>query len=356
MPRAKAPAFLIRRAEPGDEAVIADLIRALAVYEKLEDQCVATPEKIREQLFGPSPVAEALLAFVDQTPAGFALFFRNFSTFLARPGFYLEDIFIQPEFRALGIGTALMRRLASMAVERGYGRVEWATLDWNELAHRRWRAIGAQCLDDWRLWRLTGPALANLAAQDAPPPAPPAKAPGKTASAAKAPAKKTPAAKPAKAPASKHEVVIHTDGGCQPNPGVGAWAAVLESGGRRRELTGGEDQTTNNRMELMAAIRALETLKSPCRVILYTDSEYLKKGVTEWMAKWKRQGWRRGARADSAPVKNVDLWMRLDAALEPHEIEWRWVEGHSGDEANERCDALCHAEIARRYKAGAGGG
>jgi GNAT superfamily N-acetyltransferase len=133
----------------GDEAIVAGLIRDLSIYEKMENECIVTPEAIREQLFGARPAAEALIARVGGTPAAFALFFQNFSTFLARPGLYLEDLFVKPEYRKLGIGTALLRRMASLCVERGYGRMEWATLEWNELAKGRWRAIGAVPMKEW---------------------------------------------------------------------------------------------------------------------------------------------------------------------------------------------------------------
>ncbi|HZD25567.1 MAG TPA: ribonuclease HI [Alphaproteobacteria bacterium] len=132
-------------------------------------------------------------------------------------------------------------------------------------------------------------------------------------------------------------VEIFTDGACSGNPGPGGWGALLTYDGRERELKGGEPVTTNNRMELMAAIMALETLRRPCHVILHTDSQYLKNGITGWIHRWKRNGWRT---ADRKPVKNVDLWQRLEAALQRHEVEWRWVRGHSGHDGNERADLL----------------
>jgi ribonuclease HI len=138
-------------------------------------------------------------------------------------------------------------------------------------------------------------------------------------------------------------VVIHTDGGAAPNPGAGGWAAILAFGERKKELKGGELNTTNNRMELMAAISALEALKKPCRVDLHTDSQYLRNGVTSWMGKWKKNGWKT---ADKSPVKNVDLWERLDAALGAHQIHWHWVKGHAGHDMNERADALVGEAIA----------
>jgi ribonuclease HI len=136
------------------------------------------------------------------------------------------------------------------------------------------------------------------------------------------------------------EVVIYTDGACSGNPGPGGWGAVLQGGGRERELYGGDVQTTNNRMELMAAIQALEALQRPAAVTLYTDSKYLLDGITKWIHGWQRNGWLTSARK---PVKNDDLWRRLTAAMGPHDIDWRWVKGHAGDPGNERAD-----ELARR--------
>lgn len=143
------------------------------------------------------------------------------------------------------------------------------------------------------------------------------------------------------------EVVIHTDGACLGNPGPGGWAALLRYGVRERELVGGEALTTNNRMELMAAIRALEVLTEPCEVILHTDSQYVRKGITEWMPNWLRRNWRTAA---GAPVKNQDLWQRLHEAAGRHRVDWRWVKGHSGDPDNERVDLLARTE-AERIKA-----
>lgn len=140
-------------------------------------------------------------------------------------------------------------------------------------------------------------------------------------------------------------VVIHTDGACRGNPGPGGWGAVLEHRGRERELYGYEAGTTNNRMELMAAISALEALKRPCRVRMVTDSQYVMKGVTEWMPAWKRRGWKT---ASKKPVQNLDLWQRLDRALERHEIEWEWVRGHTGHDGNERADELANRAIDER--------
>ncbi|HEX4097471.1 MAG TPA: ribonuclease HI [Caulobacteraceae bacterium] len=133
------------------------------------------------------------------------------------------------------------------------------------------------------------------------------------------------------------KVVIYTDGACSGNPGPGGWGAILISGEQERELCGGEMATTNNRMELMAAIQALEALKRPCKVELHTDSQYLRTGITEWLVAWKARGW---LTASKAPVKNEDLWRRLDEARLRHEVDWRWVKGHAGHELNERADAL----------------
>jgi ribonuclease HI len=139
------------------------------------------------------------------------------------------------------------------------------------------------------------------------------------------------------------EVIIYTDGACSGNPGPGGWGAILMSGPHERELWGGEPHTTNNRMELMAAIKALEALKRPCRVELHTDSQYLRQGITEWLPGWKARGWRTAAKA---PVKNEDLWRALDLARQRHEVAWRWVKGHSGHPLNERADELARRGIA----------
>ncbi len=132
-------------------------------------------------------------------------------------------------------------------------------------------------------------------------------------------------------------IEIHTDGACLGNPGPGGWAALLRYNGREREIAGGDSATTNNRMELMAAIMALETLSEPCHVILQTDSQYVRQGITEWMKNWVRRGWKTAA---GAPVKNRDLWERLHLAAQRHSIQWNWVKGHSGDPDNERVDVL----------------
>src|SRR4051794_34001332 len=138
-------------------------------------------------------------------------------------------------------------------------------------------------------------------------------------------------------------VIIHTDGGCAPNPGPGGWAAILTFKDSEKELKGGEPQSTNNRMELTAAIAALEALKRPCTVDLYTDSQYLRNGITSWIKGWKQNGWRTAAKK---PVLNVDLWQRLEAALKPHEVRWHWVRGHAGHDANERADQLARDGVA----------
>ena len=144
--------------------------------------------------------------------------------------------------------------------------------------------------------------------------------------------------------AADEPVLIHTDGACSGNPGPGGWGATLAWNGKRRELSGGERLTTNNRMELMAAIAALETLKRPSQVRLFTDSQYLRKGITEWIDAWRKRGWRT---ADKKPVKNQDLWERLDTARRTHQIDWRWLKGHAGHVDNERCDELAREEIRR---------
>jgi ribonuclease HI len=148
---------------------------------------------------------------------------------------------------------------------------------------------------------------------------------------------------------AKPAVVIHTDGACSGNPGPGGWGAILASGSHRKELSGGEALTTNNRMELMAAIAALEALKGPSRVDLHTDSEYVQKGISEWITGWKRRGWRTAAKT---PVKNADLWQRLDAARMRHEVHWHWVRGHAGHAENERADELAREGMRPFLKRG----
>ena len=137
-------------------------------------------------------------------------------------------------------------------------------------------------------------------------------------------------------------VIIYTDGACRGNPGPGGWGVILSYQGNAKELYGAESHTTNNRMELMAAIQALECLNKSCFVQLNSDSSYVLKGITDWMPNWKKRGWKTAAKA---PVKNEDLWRRLDAAITGHKIEWKWVKGHSGNEGNERADALANLAI-----------
>jgi ribonuclease HI len=139
-------------------------------------------------------------------------------------------------------------------------------------------------------------------------------------------------------------VVIYADGACKGNPGPGGWGAWISMGGHSKELCGGEPVTTNNRMELMAVIRALQALKRACNVKVYTDSIYVQKGMTEWIESWKKRGWRT---ADKKPVKNDDLWQELDAIAQQHQIEWLWVKGHAGDAGNERADALANQGVAQ---------
>jgi len=138
------------------------------------------------------------------------------------------------------------------------------------------------------------------------------------------------------------EVEVFTDGACRGNPGPGGWGAILRCKGKEKELYGGDAETTNNRMELMAAIMALESLSRPCQVALTTDSKYVLQGITEWIVGWKKRGWKNSAKQ---PVKNVDLWQRLDAANAKHQVEWHWVKGHSGHDENERADALANRGI-----------
>ena len=139
------------------------------------------------------------------------------------------------------------------------------------------------------------------------------------------------------------DVTIYTDGACSGNPGPGGWGAILVHGGTRKELSGGETETTNNRMELQAAIEALNALKRPCKVAVYTDSVYVRDGITKWIKGWERNGWRTAAKK---PVKNAELWQALQAALQPHDIDWHWVKGHAGHPENERADELARAGMA----------
>ena len=148
---------------------------------------------------------------------------------------------------------------------------------------------------------------------------------------------------PAKIPDDAQPVTIHTDGACSGNPGPGGWGALLRFGEHERELCGGETRTTNNRMELMAAIEALNALKRPCRVDLHTDSTYVRDGITKWMFNWKRNDWKT---SDKKPVKNAELWQALDAARNRHDVTWHWVKGHAGHDDNERADELARRGMA----------
>ena len=141
------------------------------------------------------------------------------------------------------------------------------------------------------------------------------------------------------------DVTMYTDGACKGNPGPGGWGVLLCAGENQRELFGGEAQTTNNRMELTAAIEGLRALTRPCKVTLYTDSTYVMQGITQWMTNWKRNGWRT---ADKKPVKNADLWQALDAARAPHQVNWQWVKGHASNEGNNRADALANKGVSSR--------
>jgi ribonuclease HI len=141
-----------------------------------------------------------------------------------------------------------------------------------------------------------------------------------------------------------NHVEIYTDGACSGNPGPGGWGAILRFKGVEKEMSGGDPETTNNRMEMMAAISALEALKRPCVINIYTDSSYVRDGITKWIFGWQKRGWKT---ADKKPVKNVELWQRLLKALEPHQVEWHWVKGHAGHPENERCDELARQAVPR---------
>ena len=144
---------------------------------------------------------------------------------------------------------------------------------------------------------------------------------------------------------SNNKVIVFTDGGCRGNPGPGGWGALLRFGDHEKEMYGYEEETTNNRMELMAAIRSLEILSRDCTVVLTTDSQYVRQGITEWMDGWKKRGWKTAAKK---PVKNKDLWQRLDEAVQQHDIDWQWVKGHSGHEGNEKADDLANRAMDER--------
>ena len=141
------------------------------------------------------------------------------------------------------------------------------------------------------------------------------------------------------------KVIIFTDGACSGNPGPGGWGALLKHGANKKELSGGEAETTNNRMEMMAAIKALESLKRPVNIDLYTDSVYVKDGITKWIHNWKARGWKT---TNKKPVKNIDLWRRLELAMQPHVVHWHWVKGHAGHKENERVDELARNAIPQK--------
>ncbi len=325
------PDIEIIPARKADVKEIVAMIRELAEYEKLLDTCKLTEKSLAKALFSKPPAAEALIAFKDGNPAGMALYFYNFSTFEGVQGLYLEDLYVRPKFRKLGIGGALLKRLAEIAREKGCARMEWAVLEWNELAKSQYRKIGAFPMEEWRVWRLTGSALENFAQ-------------GKVEEEKTAPAQKT---QVENLNQLTGPVEVYTDGGCQPNPGIGGWAAILKSGDQTIEISGGEPETTNNRMELMAVIKALESLPESAKVSLVVDSAYVKNGITKWMYSWKRNGWKT---ASGGEVKNQDLWIRLENAIKNHQVAWKWVKGHSGNIWNERCDELCTLEIEKLKK------
>lgn len=334
------PDILLRAARPEDAEMIAKLIYELAVYERAPEQCHATPDAIRGQLFREGASAEAIVAESAGAIVGYAIFFHNFSTWEAAPGLYLEDVYVRPTYRGKGIGKKLLTYLAALAVERGCKRFEWSCLDWNKPARDFYKSLGAQSMDEWVIYRTEGDALAKLAeAGQSVKVAPPVE----VAAPEKKTREKKTAQKIATPPSPPGVVVVYTDGGAQPNPGVGAWAAILTMGDNRREITGGELATTNNRMELLAAINALETLKKPCKVQIYTDSTYVKNGITTWIVRWKRNGWK----SSSGAVKNADLWRRLDELCATHKVEWKWLRGHAGHVENERADELCQETINR---------
>jgi ribonuclease HI len=145
----------------------------------------------------------------------------------------------------------------------------------------------------------------------------------------------------------KPQVTIFTDGACSGNPGPGGWAALLQFGGVEKELSGSENSTTNNRMEITAAVMAFRALKESCQVDIFTDSEYLKKGITSWIINWKKLGWRRGSPGKTKPLANADLWKELDQVISKHQVNWHWVRGHTGHPHNERVDALASAAIKK---------
>lgn len=355
------PGFTLRPAEPKDVEVIVKMVFELAIYERAEDECHATVEAMHEQLFGAQPHAEAYVAEIEGKVGAMAIFFFNFSTWDAAPGLYLEDLFVRPTYRRLGIGRAMLERLAFVAKQRGCTRFEWSVLDWNKPARDLYETMGAKPMTEWVRYRMDGKPLADLAETGAK-----ARKEEQNRSVIKAKEKAKlraemqglepaeldddPASVVAAGGIAKGSfdpegklVTIHTDGGATPNPGVGAWAAILQAGSKRVELTGGELGTTNNRMEMLAAINALEALVPGQQVLMYTDSQYLKNGITTWIKNWKKNNWMRGKGRDLAPVKNAELWKRLDAITQKHRLGWEWVKGHAGNELNERCDVLCSA-------------
>lgn len=317
---------VLRPAVPADCEIIAKMVYELAVYERAPEECHATPEAIREQLFGPRPTAECLVAEVGGEVGGYAIFFHNFSTWEAAPGLYLEDIYVRPTHRKKGVGKMLIEALAAIARQRGCKRYEWACLDWNKPARDFYESLGARPMTEWVLYRTEGEALDALA------------------EAGREHLKRPEAPSPSPAPIVQADgtVVVHTDGGSSPNPGIGAWAAVLRTAdGNVTELCEGELATTNNRMEMTAAIRALEATAPGTKVELHTDSQYLRNGITTWIKNWKRNGWK----SKTGAVKNKDLWIKLDALCAERSVDWRWLQGHAGHEDNERCDALCTERI-----------
>ncbi|RLD03004.1 MAG: ribonuclease HI [Chloroflexota bacterium] len=148
--------------------------------------------------------------------------------------------------------------------------------------------------------------------------------------------------------ANKPHVTIYTDGACSGNPGPGGWGALLQFGNHEKELSGSAKETTNNRMEITAAVMAFRALKEPCQVNIYTDSEYLKKGITDWIHNWKKLGWRRGSSGKTKPLANADLWKELDQAITDHQVSWHWVRGHAGHTENERVDNLAVSAMKNR--------
>lgn len=148
--------------------------------------------------------------------------------------------------------------------------------------------------------------------------------------------------------ANKPQVTIYTDGACSGNPGPGGWGALLLFGNHEKELSGAVEETTNNRMEITAAVMAFRALKEPCQVDIYTDSEYLKKGITDWIRNWKKLGWRRGSPGKTKPLANADLWKELDQAISDHQVSWHWVRGHAGHAENERVDNMAVLAMKKR--------